>query len=175
VIEMMMRQAGSYRSAPGIELSHDVRFARRVRRLTAVSVVALGFIWLLWATTLETGPLVGVGLFGGWLLMPSILWLSLQRPVLRYLLVVPASFVTLSLLSICVSSLPPELSAQVGWMMVTAGILLGGTLGMWFWYRWAPVPSILSDPFSPLRWLLISVHVALISTGIATITLAELV
>jgi hypothetical protein len=171
----VLRQAWSHVPVPGPELSDDVRFARRVRRLVAVSAVALGAIWLLWATTLETSPLVGVGLLSGWLLMPSILWLSLGRSLLRYLLVVPASLVTVSLLSICVSSLPSDLLARIGWLLVTSGILLGGTLGTWLWYRWIPVPSALSDPFSPSRWLLIGVHVGLISIGIAAITLAELV
>lgn len=171
----MMRQAWSHRLVPGIELSDDARFAGRVRRLSAVSVVALGSVWLLWATTLETSPLVGIGLLGGWLLMPAILWLSLRRSLLRYLLVVPASLVTLSLLSICVGSLPSDLLARIGWLMVTSGILLGGTMGMWFWYRLAPVPSVLHDPFSASRWLLIGAHVGLVSVGIAAIALAELI
>lgn len=49
--------------------------------------------------------------------------------------------------------------------MMTAGVLMGGVLGLWFWYRPAPVPLRLDDPFSRGRWLLIGAHVALIVVG----------
>ena len=51
-------------------------------------------------------------------------------------------------------------------MLVTAGILLGSVLGLWFWYRLLPVPSALDDPFSPGRWTLIGIHIAMIVLGL---------
>jgi hypothetical protein len=56
--------------------------------------------------------------------------------------------------------------SQVGWMLVTAGVLLGGTLGLWTWYRVLPVPPPLDDPVAPGRWALIGVHVALVLLGL---------
>jgi hypothetical protein len=50
---------------------------------------------------------------------------------------------------------------------VTAGILLGSLLGLWFWYRLLPVPASLDDPFSPGRWTLVTAHIALIVVGLA--------
>ncbi len=149
-----------------IELSSDRRFAGRVRRLAATAVVALGIIWALAATTLDAPPLVGMALAGGWLLMPSILIASLTWPAARYALVVPASLVGLALLSISWTWLPDDPIAAAGWVMVTAGILLGGWMGLWLWYRLLPVPRQLDDPFSPARLSLIGVHVALIVIGI---------
>jgi hypothetical protein len=60
----------------------------------------------------------------------------------------------------------------VGWLTTTAGILLGGGLGAWFWYRWFPVPASLEDPCSRARWLLIGVRVALIVAGLLLVALA---
>jgi hypothetical protein len=51
-------------------------------------------------------------------------------------------------------------------VLVTAGVLLGGVLGLWFWYRLLPVPAALDDPFSRGRWTLIAVHVSLIVVGL---------
>jgi hypothetical protein len=48
-----------------------------------------------------------------------------------------------------------------------AGIGLGGVMGLWLWYRLLPVPAALAHPFSPARWLLITVHVSLIVVGMA--------
>ncbi|CAN5516365.1 hypothetical protein BH23CHL10_BH23CHL10_15970 [soil metagenome] len=154
------------RRARPIELSADRRFAGRVRRLAATAVVALGLIWALAITTLDAPPLVGLALAGGWLLMPTILFASLTWPVTRYALVVPASLVGLALLSITWAWLPDHPLAAAGWGMVTAGILLGGWMGLWLWYRLLPVPRQLDDPFSPARLSLIGVHVALIVMGI---------
>jgi hypothetical protein len=136
---------------PSVELSIDRRFAGRVRRLALTSVVALGIIWSLSVTTVDAPPVVDIGLLAGWLLMPSILVASLAEPRWRYALVVPASLVGISLLAISVAWHPPPALAAVGWSMTTAGVLLGGWLGLWFWFRLVPVPKALDDPFSPGR------------------------
>ena len=57
-----------------------------------------------------------------------------------------------------------DLSSQTG--ASQAGILLGSVLGLWFWYRVLPVPAALDDPFSPGRWTLIGIHIALIVLGL---------
>ena len=147
------------------ELSADGRFAGRVRRLALTSVVALGIIWALAVATLDAPPVVAAGLLAGWLLMPSILVASLAAPRWRYALVVPASLVGISLLAISVAWRPAPALAAVGWSMMTAGVLLGGWLGLWFWFRLVPVPKPLDDPFSPGRVRLIRAHVLLIVVG----------
>lgn len=149
-----------------VELSADVRFAGRIRRLAATAAVALGVIWGLAVTTLDVPPAVGLALMLGWILMPAVLVASLADPRWRYGLVLPSSLVGVPLLAICAFWLHPLVIAAVGWVLVTAGILLGSILGLWFWYRLIPVPSALDDPFSPSRWMLISVHIALIVVGI---------
>ena len=50
---------------------------------------------------------------------------------------------------------------------MTAGVLLGGFMGLWFWFRVAPVPAGLDDPTARGRWSLIALHVALIVLGLA--------
>jgi len=50
--------------------------------------------------------------------------------------------------------------------MITAGVVFGGVLGLWFWYRLLPVPAVLDDPYAPGRWALIGIHVALITAGL---------
>ncbi len=149
-----------------IELSADRRFAGRVRRLAATAVVALGLIWALAVITLDAPAMVGLALAGGWLLMPTILFASLTWPVARYALVVPASLVGLALLAISWGWLPDDPAAAAGWLLMTAGILLGGWMGLWLWYRLVPVPRQLDDPFSPARLSLIGLHVALIVVGL---------
>ena len=144
----------------------DVRFDRRVIRLALESAVVHGFIWFLATAVLEANLAIRIGLLGGWVLMPLILGLSLRRPVLRYALVVPSSLVGLALLAICVTALPGDQVGRAGWVVMTAGVLLGGVLGVWFWFRWAPVPSRLHDPFSRGRLLLVGIHVSLIVSGI---------
>ena len=148
-----------------VELSADRRFAGRVRRLAATAVVALGLIWALAVTTLEAPPIVGVALAAGWASMPTILIASLARPRLRYALVIPSTLVGTALLAISVAWLPLNAIAATGWLLMTAGILLGGLLGLWFWFRLVPVPESLDDPFSPARLALIGVHIALIVIG----------
>ena len=150
-----------------IELSADPTFARRVRRLGLVSLVALGVVWGLAVTTLNAPPIVGGALLAGWALMPAVLFASLARPVLRYGLAVPATLVTLGLLAISVGWLPDSPAAAVGWVLMLLGVGLGGAMGLWLWYRLLPVPAALADPFSPARWILIGVHVALIVVGMA--------
>jgi hypothetical protein len=150
-----------------VELGHDRRFARRVKRLGLVSMVALGVVWWLAITTTDAPPGVGLALAAGWFLMPATLFASLSRPLLRYGLVVPASLVGCGLLAIAAWWLPGSPVAATGWLLTTAGVLFGGVLGAWFWYRLLPVPASLDDPASPGRWALIGVHVALIVVGLA--------
>jgi hypothetical protein len=138
-----------------------------VKRLGAVSVVALGLIWLLGVTTLDAPPLLGVALAAGWVLMPTTLFASLARPLLRYALIAPASLVGAGLLAISAWWLPADPVVAAGWLLITAGVLLGGMLGTWFWLRLLPVPHSLDDPFSWGRWALIGIHVALIVGGLA--------
>ncbi len=161
-------------TSPPIELRADRRFEGRIRRLAATSVVALGLIWLLAESNLQAHPAIGAALAGGWIGMPTILWLSLRRPRLRYGLIVPSTLVTAALLGICTTALPHDAPARVGWLLLTAGILFGGLLGFWFWFRWLPVPATLHEPFAPGRWLLVGIHVALIVAGLLLAGLAGL-
>lgn len=155
-------------------MTADPRFARRVARLAATSVVALGLIFMLWALTRPAGVVVGVALAAGWILMPSLLVLSLRQPLIRYGMVVPAGMVGAALLATCLSALPQAPAARAGWLLITAGVLFGGLLGAWFWYRWLPVPAGFRDPFGPSRWMLIVVHVGLIVIGIGLVGLSTL-
>ena len=150
-----------------VELSADRAFAWRIRRLGMVSLVALGAVWGLAVTTLDAPPIVDGALLAGWALMPAILFASLARPMLRVGLTLPATLVTLGLLAIAAAWLPASPVAAIGWMLILAGVALGGAMGLWLWYRLLPVPAALSDPFSPARWTLIGVHVALIVIGLA--------
>jgi hypothetical protein len=149
----------------GVELSADPRFAGRIRRLAGTSVVALGLIWGL-AARIDAHPAVGLALAAGWLLMPLTLWLSLRHPMLRYGLIVPSALVGLALVALCATALPGDPLARAGWLTLTVGILVGGGLGGWFWFRWLPVPAALDDPFAPGRWLLVAVHVGLVCAGL---------
>ncbi|MEO7294925.1 MAG: hypothetical protein ABIZ57_02180 [Candidatus Limnocylindria bacterium] len=154
------------RRATAIELSGDRRFAGRVRRLALTATVALGLIWALAVTTLDAPRVIGFALAAGWLSMPTILLASLGRPLLRYALVLPSTLVGLPLLAISAAWLPSNAVAASGWLLMTAGILMGGMLGLWFWYRLIPVPPQMDDPFSSGRLALIGAHVALIVTGL---------
>jgi hypothetical protein len=98
--------------------------------------------------------------------MPALLFASLRDPRWRYVLVLPSTLVGVPLLAICAFWLPEGPVAAAGWLLVTAGILLGSVLGLWFWYRVLPVPAALDDPFSPGRWTLIGIHIALIVLGL---------
>lgn len=150
-----------------IELTADLRFALRVKRLALTSLVALGVIWALAASTLPAPPLVDAALLAGWILMPATLFASLARPRLRYALVIPASLVGAGLLAVSLFWLPVAPLPALGWLLMTAGVSLGGLLGTWFWFRLLPVPSALDDPYAPGRWALIGAHIALIVLGMA--------
>jgi len=149
-----------------VELTADRRITRRVKRLTVVSAIALGLIWGLAVETVDAPPLADAALAGGWLLMPTVLVASLAWPRLRYGLILPSGLVTGALLAIDLGSLPADPVAALGWLSVTAGVLLGGLMGLWFWFRVAPVPGALDDPAAPARWSLIALHVALIVLGL---------
>lgn len=154
----------------GPELSDDPVFARRVVRLIFVSAVVLGYLTYLWSSTLDTPLVIGLGLIGGWILMPTLLAWSLDRPQVRFGLVLPSMFVGVALLAICLTSLPDDVLPRLGWILTTLGIWFGGTLGLWFWFHWLPVPPALDPPFSSGRWALIGVHVALVVVGLALIS-----
>jgi hypothetical protein len=148
-----------------IELTDDRRIRHRVLRLAAVSLVALGLICGLGAATLEAPPTILASLALGWFLMPTVLAWSLREPRARYLLVVPSTLVTLGLLAICLGWMPTSAMVAAGWLLMTAGVGLGGMLGLWLWFRLMPVPAALDDPLAPGRWALIAVHVALVVVG----------
>ena len=159
-----------------VEMTRDSRFGVRVIRLAATSMVALGLIWGFQFATLNTPAFVGVCLAAGWALMPVLLAASLRWPVARYGLAIPSTLVGVGLIVICLTALPTEWgTARVGWLMTTAGVLMGGVLGLWFWFRLAPVPRFLDDPFSPGRWALVAVHIVLIVVGLALIGFSLLV
>ena len=159
-----------------VEMTRDSRFGVRVIRLAATSVVALGLIWGFQFATLDTPALVGISLAAGWALMPVLLIASLRWPVARYGLAIPSTLVGFGLIAICLTALPPGWGpAGVGWLMTTAGVLMGGVLGLWFWFRLAPVPRFLDDPFSPGRWTLVAVHIVLIVAGLVLIGFSVLV
>ncbi len=153
------------RSRSGIELTGDRLFIHRVRRLVAISTVALGVIWGL-AFVEEAPTWVLVLLAIGWASMPTILAASLNRPSLRYALVVPATSVSVGLIGMVMAA--PQ-DTVTGWILITAGIVLGGFLGVWFWFRWLPVPRILDDPFGWPRVTLVGLHLALILVGAALV------
>ncbi len=153
---MSMLHVGS-----GIELTADRLFTNRVRRLVAISAVALGVIWGL-AFAEEASTWILALLAVGWVSMPTILAASLNRPAVRYALVVPAGAVSIGLIGMVM--IAPEETAA-GWLLIAAGILLGGFLGVWFWFRWLPVPRILDDPFDWPRLALVGLHLALVLVG----------
>ena len=149
-----------------VELTGDRRIVRRVKRLAATSAVALGLIWGLAVATLHVPSGISLALAAGWVLMPATLVASLARPSLRYWLVVPATFVSIGLLALCASWLPAAPIPALGWVSTTIGVLLGGGMGFWLWFRILPVPRVLDDPGSRWRWGLIVVHVGLIVGGV---------
>ena len=148
-----------------VELTGDRRIQGRVRRLAAISLIALGLLAGLGAATLDAPRAVLACLTLGWALMPTVLAWSLRDPRARYLLVVPSTLVTVGLLAICIGWLPGPAIAAAGWLLMTIGVGLGGLLGLWLWFRLLPVPAALDDPLAPGRWALISVHVALVVIG----------
>lgn len=147
----------------------DRRFRHRVVRLMITSLLALSSISLLAFATLETSMAVRIGLAAGSLLMPLTLGLSLRWPTFQNALIIPSLLVSLSLLAICGFHLPTDRIARAGWLLITVGIMAGGALGAWFWFRWAPVPATLADPFSSGRWALIGIHAGLVVAGLAIV------
>lgn len=162
VAPVTMLRAGS-----GIELTGDRLFAHRVRRLVVITAVTLGVIWGL-AFIEEAPAWILVLLAAGWASMPTILAASLSRPSLRYALVVPAGAVSVGLIGMAM--IAPE-ETVTGWILITVGVLLGGFLGVWFWFRWIPVPRILNDPFGWPRVFLVALHLALVLVGAALVTI----
>jgi hypothetical protein len=145
-------------------MTRDPVMQGRVFRLTAISGLILGLIAVGAAAQTPHGwAVASVG--AGWVAMPVLLALSLRRPGVRILLVVPAGSVLIGLTGVC-ASVVGEPSRIIGWSMVTVGIAIGGVLGLWFWYRLLPVPVALDDPSSPGRWSLIGLHVGLVALGI---------
>lgn len=158
----------------GIEMSGDPAFLPRVRRLATVSAVALGIIWFLAIRTTEPhGAAIDAALLAGWVLMPAVLWSSIHRPGVRPLVLLPSALVTLGLIALCLTALPVDDVVRGGWLLITGGILFGGFLGGWFWFRWFPVPASLDAPFSSPRWALIGTHVAMIVAGMVLVALGH--
>ena len=156
----------------GIEMSGDRTFLPRVRRLAGVSSVALGAIWLLAVTTARPHHgAIDAALFAGWITMPAVLWASIRRSSVRPFVFLPSALVTIGLFALCLTALPSDATARMGWLLVTGGILFGGVLGGWFWFRWFPVPPVLDDPFSPGRWTLVGAHITMIVVGLSLVAL----
>lgn len=153
---------------PGVEMSRDIAFSARIARLVVVSSVALGAIT--WLAFDAVGGAWGASflLALSWLTMPPILAMSLNAPRLRYLLAVPAGCAAVGLPATALSADGPTI-AMMGWWLTTAGVWLGGWLGTWLWFRMAPVPRALDHPFSPARWTLIGLHVALVTIGLVLV------
>jgi hypothetical protein len=145
-----------------------------VRRLAATSVVGLGAVAVLAWTTLDAPLPLHAALVAGWVLMPLVLALSLARPRLRYALALPSGLVTGALVTLLVLGLPHGALAWSGWLLLAGGVMLGGVQGLWFWFRLAPVPRPLADPFSPARWILVAIHVALVVGGLSLVAAARL-
>ena len=159
---------------PPVEMSHDPAMVGRVRRLGFVSLVALGAVWGLSLATLDAGWGVSASLALGWVLMPTLLFASVRRPPLRYLLVVPSTLVSVALLVVMLTALPAAAASRLGWILIALGVWFGGLLGIWFWFRWLPVPPALDDPLAPARWSLIALHVTLVVAGLVLVSLAEI-
>jgi hypothetical protein len=150
---------------PGVELTEDRAFTQRVRRLVWISLGALALITVL-AVLDDAAPWMVALMLLGWVLMPSLLSLSIHRPRLRYGLVVPGTCFTSAVIALAIVS---DGLAAVGWWLIAAGLVVGGTDGIWFWMRWLPVPRQFEDPFGLPRLTLIGVHVTLLLAGIATV------
>lgn len=156
---------------PGVELSADRRFERRVGRLVVVSAVALGVITVLAIVGTDAPVWVIATLAAGWVLMPLLLGASLMVPRLRYGLALPAVLVLVGLVAICAAWPPTAWFAVAGWWVTTGGVAMGSTLGTWFWYRMLPVPARLDDPYAPARLRLIAIHAGLVVIGISLVAL----
>jgi hypothetical protein len=149
-----------------VEVTADRAFTRRVARLSIVSALMLGAIWAAARASRQGHPAIGYLLTSGWVLMPVVLLASLRRPRLRYALILPATLVTIGVAATFATVGSFDTRATAGWALVTSGVLLGDTLGVWFWFRLFPVPRALDDPFSRGRWVVVGLHVALVVTGL---------
>jgi hypothetical protein len=168
----MMRIAPLTRTATPVEMSRDPGFTRRIKRLIAVSATALGPISFLVIFTGHADRAASGLMVAGWIAMPALLAASLRKPRWRYLLIIPAGLVSASLLTVALGYDGATLS-RIGWWVILAGVLAGGTLGGWFWYRWAPVPRSLDGPLAIGRWMLIVVHAGLVVVGVLLVALGE--
>lgn len=153
---------------PGVELTHDRTFEARVRRLSVVSLVALGTItWLAIRDNASTAVILL--LIAGWISMPTVLRASLRRPGLRYALSVPAVLFAGGL-TVFSTSLPDlAATSAAGWWTITVSLWFGAMLGMWLWFRWLPVPTRLIDPFALGRLTLVTAHIGGVLIGIALV------
>ncbi len=149
---------------PALEFTHDRAFEARIRRLSVVSLVALAVIMGL-AIRDDAPPGVVLLLVAGWILMPTLLRLSLLRPGLRYGLAVPATLYAGGLTLFSLSD-PPS---AAGWWIITGALWFGALLGMWLWFRWLPVPRPLADPFGPARLALVAIHISAVLVGVALV------
>ncbi len=158
----------------GIEMSGHALFVPRIRRLAGVSSIALGIIWVLAITTTRShAAAIDGGLLLGWILMPTVLRISIRHPEVRPMVSLPSALVTVGLLTLCLTALPADAAVSAGWLLITGGILFGDVLGGWFWFRWFPVPPFLDAPFGPARWVLVGAHVAMITAGIALVAVSH--
>ncbi len=158
----------AWTTTPGTELTRDRPFTRRVQRLVGISLVMLGVITWLAVADDAAGWIVALMLVG-WLLMPSLLLLSITRPKLRYGLLIPGTSFTLGVVGMAIDSAGPQ---ALGWWLLAAGLTVGGGAGIWFWMRWLPVPQPFDDPYGRPRLAVIGVHVALVLAGVATVIAA---
>lgn len=166
---LTIRRRPSRASVPAEMTNTSPIVVARVRRLTAVSGVALGVVWAL-AVTAGASRTIGLALLAGWFAMPVVLWASLEAPRLRYLLVVPACLVGAGVTSLALTA-GGGVVERAGWVALAAGMWMGGILGTWFWFRLAPVPAALDRPAAPARLALIRMHVWFISAGLALLIL----
>ncbi len=155
-------------SGPGVELTVDRSFTRRVRRLVWISLIALGAIT--WLAFQNGAPAwVRALMITGWLLMPTLLALSIGNPKLRYGLLVPGAAFCVAVIGMALDSRGTQ---SVGWWIIAAGLTVGGSAGLWFWMRWLPVPRPFDDPYGVARLAVIGVHVALVLAGMAAVIAA---
>lgn len=150
------------------EMTDDPAFAGRVRRQAFLGSIVLGLVWGLAVASSPVEPLSRWLLLVGWPLLVTVLLSSLRHPRLRYAGVVPSTLIAGALITISFNTGIDQPEA-VGWWLLTAGIVVGICLAVWFWFRWLPVPGGLDDPFSPGRWALIAVHATLVVTGLIVV------
>ncbi|MGE0598107.1 MAG: hypothetical protein AB7P41_01610 [Dehalococcoidia bacterium] len=122
-------------------------------------------IWWL-SLGIDDTTVASLALAIGWVTMPSILLVSLRVPRLKFGLAVPAGLVTLGAAWLAVLEFP-----SVGWSLVAGGTSMGGLVGAWLWFAWAPIPAAFASPNARPRLALLTVHVAIIVAGIAVLVL----